>query len=187
MSPQPKVITIRSTGLLRQLTSACGVYPAFDPRTAKVIPKRGEYVGLWDTGATGTVITQRIIDDLKLVSVSRTEVFHAQGSTKDVPVFYINLDLPSHVGFIALPVTVGQLTGCDVLIGMDVIGRGDFAITNLNGNTVMSYRYPSCAEVDFEQSQIERPPPAPGPQRKQGRNEPCLCGSGKKFKNCHGK
>ena len=27
---------------------------------------------------------------------------------------------------------------------------------------------------------------APGPRRKPGRNEPCPCGSGKKFKRCHG-
>ncbi len=37
------------------------------------------------------------------------------------------------------------------------------------------------------------PPPAPKPEtfkrdgRKVGRNEPCPCGSGKKFKQCHGK
>jgi preprotein translocase subunit SecA len=28
---------------------------------------------------------------------------------------------------------------------------------------------------------------APQGQVKVGRNEPCHCGSGKKFKNCHGK
>jgi preprotein translocase subunit SecA len=39
-----------------------------------------------------------------------------------------------------------------------------------------------------------RPPPAADPtvapfvrpERKVGRNEPCPCGSGKKFKHCHG-
>jgi SEC-C motif len=35
------------------------------------------------------------------------------------------------------------------------------------------------------------PPPQwvfpPSPQRKMGRNERCYCGSGKKFKQCHGK
>ena len=30
------------------------------------------------------------------------------------------------------------------------------------------------------------PPPAMPPARVPGRNEPCWCGSGKKFKRCHG-
>ena len=42
------------------------------------------------------------------------------------------------------------------------------------------------------QQQRENAPPPPVPQfkrdgRKVGRNEPCPCGSGKKFKQCHGK
>ncbi|MBP9714627.1 MAG: SEC-C domain-containing protein [Sterolibacterium sp.] len=28
---------------------------------------------------------------------------------------------------------------------------------------------------------------APNPYARVGRNEPCPCGSGKKFKHCHGK
>jgi uncharacterized protein YecA (UPF0149 family) len=28
---------------------------------------------------------------------------------------------------------------------------------------------------------------APGGKRKVGRNEPCPCGSGKKYKMCHGR
>jgi len=32
-----------------------------------------------------------------------------------------------------------------------------------------------------------RPAPAPGPNAKLGRNDPCWCGSGKKFKKCHGR
>jgi preprotein translocase subunit SecA len=29
-------------------------------------------------------------------------------------------------------------------------------------------------------------PPAPNPYAEVGRNDPCPCGSGKKFKKCHG-
>ena len=36
--------------------------------------------------------------------------------------------------------------------------------------------------------QGERGPTAPiHVEKKVGRNDPCPCGSGKKFKNCHGK
>ena len=36
-----------------------------------------------------------------------------------------------------------------MLIGMDIITLGDFAITNLNGQTVMSFRLPSSGRIDF--------------------------------------
>ncbi len=42
----------------------------------------------------------------------------------------------------------------------------------------------------IRQLRIDRPPPQwefPQPRRKIGRNEKCYCGSGKKFKHCHGK
>jgi len=29
--------------------------------------------------------------------------------------------------------------------------------------------------------------PGGGPERKLGRNDPCWCGSGKKYKKCHGR
>jgi hypothetical protein len=32
----------------------------------------------------------------------------------------------------------------------------------------------------------EAPVPAPPPAHKPGRNDPCPCGSGKKYKKCHG-
>jgi hypothetical protein len=37
----------------------------------------------------------------------------------------------------------------DVLIGMDIISRGDFALTHKEGKTVFSFRYPSLATIDF--------------------------------------
>jgi preprotein translocase subunit SecA len=36
-------------------------------------------------------------------------------------------------------------------------------------------------------AQVERNPNDPSSWGKVGRNEPCPCGSGKKFKHCHGK
>ncbi len=37
----------------------------------------------------------------------------------------------------------------DVLIGMDVIGLGDFSITNKDGKTTFSFREPSMEEIDY--------------------------------------
>lgn len=37
----------------------------------------------------------------------------------------------------------------DLLIGMDIISLGDFAITNVNGKTIFSFRLPSVSIIDF--------------------------------------
>jgi uncharacterized protein YecA (UPF0149 family) len=75
------------------------------------------------------------------------------------------------------------VNGPDVLIGMDIICSGDFAVTNKGGKTVFSYRYPSISPIDFKK--IPETPPATS--NKVGRNSPCPCGSGKKYKQCCGK
>ena len=49
-----------------------------------------------------------------------------------------------------LPVISGAPQGMDVLIGMDIIGAGDFVVTNRNGRTKLSFRIPSQGDTDFE-------------------------------------
>jgi len=65
---------------------------------------------------------------------------------------------------------------------MDIISQGDFAVTNVEGKTIHSFRYPLVERIDFvEQSRKQRTVKVPP---KVGRNDPCPCGSGKKYKNC---
>jgi len=71
----------------------------------------------------------------------------------------------------------------DALIGMDIITVGDFAVSNFNGKTTHSYRTPSAGEIDFVNDiRMTKANEIP----KVGRNDPCPCGSGKKYKKCHG-
>lgn len=64
--------------------------------------------------------------------------------------FDVNLRLPNNVHFFNLPVTLGILPhGAHALIGMDVIGSGDFSITNVGGRTMFSFRHPSMGGADF--------------------------------------
>jgi hypothetical protein len=39
--------------------------------------------------------------------------------------------------------------GIDVVIGMDIVTRGDFAVTNRDGRTTFSFRIPSQSHIDF--------------------------------------
>ncbi|MDD2445442.1 MAG: SEC-C metal-binding domain-containing protein [Clostridia bacterium] len=68
---------------------------------------------------------------------------------------------------------------------MDVISQGDFAISNFEGVTILNFRLPSISHTDFVQNLKSLEPRKSG--FRQGRNEQCLCGSGKKYKNCCGK
>jgi len=76
-------------------------------------------------------------------------VQHAHGRA-EASVYLVNFALPCGVAIPNLRVTMGNLGGeYDVLIGMDVIGRGDFAVSNFNGRTVFGFRVPSAADVDW--------------------------------------
>ena len=62
----------------------------------------------------------------------------------------IDMHLPPSMRFPDLEATLGELApGADVLIGMDVIGCGDFAVTNFKGSTIFSIRTPSLMTIDF--------------------------------------
>ncbi|MBI3139488.1 MAG: SEC-C domain-containing protein [Sphingobacteriales bacterium] len=75
---------------------------------------------------------------------------------------------------------------------MDIITLGDFSITNHNGDTCMSFRLPSSHEIDYVKNLNYGITPVKNigpPSEFAGvkRNDPCPCGSGKKFKHCHDK
>ena len=46
------------------------------------------------------------------------------------------------------------VTPVDVLIGMDVIGAGDFAITNYRHKTTLTFRVPSKEALDFTKKKV---------------------------------
>jgi uncharacterized protein YchJ len=111
-------------------------------------------------------------------------------------VYLVNAMLPNNVGFVNLRVTEGNLTGpFDVLIGMDIIASGDFAITHNEGKTLFSFRVTSIGRIDFVKpdntivfpKQYAKEAKATTKTPKVGRNAPCPCGSGLKYKKCCGK
>jgi len=179
MPSSAKAFTLKSNGgLLNALVTKVEIAIAFDPDKVHPHPPTIEYNALWDTGATGTVVTKKIVDDLGLKQIGVVKVFHADGESLQ-PVYLINIMLPHKVGFRYIRVTEGKLNGFDVLIGMDIISQGDFVITNSNGITTFSFRTPSCECIDFVAQANKANVPTQG--------SPCPCGSGKKYKRCHGK
>lgn len=120
-----------------------------------------EFVALWDTGATAMVISPKIIGALGLAPSGVRRVHYADGTARNMPRFLVNIRLPNRVTFQGWPATLGNPAGADVLIGMDIIGKGDFAVTNGDGRTTFSFRIPSQATIDFVAEDNSRLPPTP--------------------------
>jgi uncharacterized protein YecA (UPF0149 family) len=72
-----------------------------------------------------------------------------------------------------------------MLIGMDVITCGDLIVSNIDRKTTFTFRMPSLMEFDFLKDSYLVPFRNENP--KIGRNDPCPCGSGKKYKMCCGR
>lgn len=137
------------------------------------------YEAIWDTGATNTAITSKVVQECDLRPIGVAKISTAGGDHTSHR-YLVDIILPNRMGVFDVEVSeVAEIRDADVLIGMDIIGSGDFAVTNYDGKTVFTFRYPSVGTIDF----VEESPKEP----KVGRNQPCPCGSGKKYKFCHGK
>ena len=139
-----------ASGLINVLISPCEVSDVWDPNSSDPQPITKSFNALWDTGATHSAITQQVVDACGLVPESiQPEAHHAYGIAKNVPAFLVKIKLPTNVEFPGLRVTLGKFPSSDVLIGMDIIGLGDFAVTNRDQKTKFSFRVPSQGGLDF--------------------------------------
>lgn len=150
MPKGPQAFTLANPTLIGQLVTPCTVSEAFDPGASSTITPRGvKFTGLWDTGATGTMITKRVASLLGLTPSGMCQSYHAQGVSY-VNTYLINIVLLNGIQVYNLKVSEGDLpNGIDLLIGMDIISLGDFSITHKNGRTVFSFQIPSTHEYDF--------------------------------------
>ena len=188
MSRTSVSFTNKAPGRLRALLTYVGISEPYKPASGLPHPAVTAYKGLWDTGATGSVITKKVATDLGLLPTGKAVVHHADG-TSTVNVYLVNIVLPNNIDVHHVRVTEGVLAGFDVLIGMDIITLGDFAVTNVGGRTTFSFRIPSIKEIDFkaeETSPVAGTTPITNPVRPR-KNDLCSCGSGKKYKYCHGR
>ncbi|HMQ69664.1 MAG TPA: SEC-C metal-binding domain-containing protein [Ignavibacteria bacterium] len=180
----PQSFTTKHTGLVNVLKTEVGIsLPSSDISEINSCEKHS-FIAIWDTGATSSCITQSVVKKLNLKPISITKVTTG-GGVLDRNVYLINIYLPNKVSIPFVKVVeVSDLSQdindkLEVLIGMDVISMGDFSISNKDSKTCFSFRIPSMVETDFvkEANRVLT--------KNVGRNDPCPCGSGKKFKNCH--
>ena len=110
-----------------------------------------ETEALWDTGATNSVISSSLAIRLNLPAVSRATTYGIHGP-KEVDVFLIDFLLMNAVHFPSWRVSSGDTgpTTPDVIIGMDIITRGDMTFMAGGGEYIFSFIVPSLEDpTDF--------------------------------------
>ena len=150
MTAKRHSFTIKSRSRLRRLVTPVYVSVAskHSGDAARSLPSR-QFESLWDTGATISVVSEHVVDALRLASEGYITVGHAGGESHDVPIYYANILLYNNVLVENLRVGLLQARDLDVIVGMDIINRGDFAVSNKNGATSFSFRIPSVEDFDF--------------------------------------
>lgn len=104
----------------------------------------------WDTGATGTCISKEVVKRLNLIPTGMIRVQTPSGEGT-MNKYMINLILNNEVRVMNLSVMDSEIgnQGIDVLIGMDIISLGDFAVSNYEGKTQFSFRIPSQEHIEY--------------------------------------
>jgi hypothetical protein len=138
--------TTAKSGILRVLANKCRVAAAFGPGQTQT--PFHEFLAIWDTGATHSAVTQNVVNACGLKPTGMKDVKHAAGVDRTLT-YIVNIALPTGVAFANLEVTLFRLADADLLIGMDIISMGDFAVTNVGGMTTFSYRFPSIQTIDY--------------------------------------
>lgn len=109
-----------------------------------------ESIALLDTGASVTCISSDVVSKLGLVATGKKNIKTPSGSST-VNTYLVSVILPDDVNITdveACDSAIGD-QGLDVLIGMDIITRGDFAVSNYNGTTTFTFRIPSAGLTDY--------------------------------------
>jgi len=134
--------------LLRAITSPCRVARAWRPDSGSSPPERHLYTALWDTGATDSCISGSIVEECRLPQYGER---YSQGifAGEIVGIYLVDLWLTDSIVLRGLRCLGVDIPGADVLIGMDVISQGDFAVTNYQSRTQFSFRSPSQGHIDF--------------------------------------
>lgn len=107
-------------------------------------------VALWDTGATNCCISKEVVEKLSLIGTGKINI-HTPSGTSEVNTYLVDIVLPNKVTINDVRVADSEigLQGIGMLIGMDIINRGDLAISNVDEKTTFTFRMPSEKKTDY--------------------------------------
>ena len=75
-----------------------GISEPFHPASSEAQPKVHKVKAIWDTGASGSAISKKVIRDLGLSHIDEVENHTANG-TRKAKVYLVNIYLPNKVAF----------------------------------------------------------------------------------------
>ena len=125
-------------------------YRLIDKVTIIYEEKSVEVDALWDTGASCSCVSHDVVDSLGLISIGKRNITTPSGK-KTYDTFNVNVALPNHLLCEDVIVNDSEIgdQGLGMLVGMDIITRGDFCVSNFNGKTSFTFRVPSQERTDY--------------------------------------
>ena len=108
------------------------------------------FKAVWDTGAIISSISSNMVKLLGLTPVGKDWIITATGEKLHVNTYDVVVYLDDDFYILIRGAKETPLNDYDMLLGMDVIGMGDFAITNVDGKRIVSFRMPSKEVIDFK-------------------------------------
>ena len=129
------------------------VYTPVDLASGEAVRRVKVQRSLWDTGASVSLISARVAKVLGLESIGKSGVSGYNEGVDVKDTYLVHIGLPT--GDIVTNIMAMEFHSdeYDVVIGMDVICKGDLAVTNKDGRTTFSFRIPSEVEIDFSEKQ----------------------------------
>ena len=105
---------------------------------------------LWDTGANISCVSEDVVSSLGLIMSGVVPRLTPSGSDF-ANTYLVDVILPNNVEVLNLRVCDSKIgeQGIGMLVGMDIINKGDFAVSNFDGKTVFTFRMPSESTLDF--------------------------------------
>lgn len=142
-------ITRMFSGEAESIETECYVYAPIDLSNNKNVKRVKIPRALWDTGASCSLISARVAKVLGLESVGKTGVSGYNRGIDVKDTYLVHIGLPTRDIVTNIKAMECDSEEYDVVIGMDVIEKGDFAITNSNDEVKFSFQIPSSADIDF--------------------------------------
>ena len=105
---------------------------------------------LWDTGATICSISYDVVKKINLSPVAKDTVSTPGGLIR-VNEYLVDIILSKDITIKDVRVCSTKIgnQGLEMIIGMDIIMLGDFAISNFNNETKFSFRMPTAGEINL--------------------------------------
>ena len=148
-------ITYKADRLLSRVITRLSIQHAEEFCVPRGLPlKPVEVRAMWDTGSTGCCVIEKLAKALNLISIASLDLTSANGS-KPANVYLLDIFFPDNTR--AKNVVAAEIIPSgefEIIIGMNIIARGDFALSNDQGKTVLAFRLPSAhSPIDFSEQE----------------------------------